>query len=159
MTAATSLPLDGRVPPEIVSSVFHSATVSDNLAILVAETSGGAARVSWGNQGAVTLLGYAIEDLRKVSVQQLFPTLRGGELGLLLRSERSTQMTVPVRTASGEARAAPVKLDYVSIAGARIDSVDALVVRDGLETSLLGMSYLGRLSRFEATPEGLILRP
>ena len=67
--------------------------------------------------------------------------------------------TVPVRTASGEARAAPVKLDYVSIAGARIESVDALVVRDGLETSLLGMSYLGRLSRFEATPEGLILRP
>jgi diguanylate cyclase (GGDEF)-like protein/PAS domain S-box-containing protein len=102
VTAATSMPLTGRVPPEIVSSVFHSATVSDNLAILVAETSGGTTRVSWGNQGAVALLGYAIEDLRKVSVQQLFPTLRGGELGLLLRSERSTQITVPVRSASGE---------------------------------------------------------
>ncbi len=102
MTAATSLQLDGRVPPEIVSSVFHSATVSEHLAILVAETSGGSPRLSWGNQGAVSLLGYAIEDLRKVSVQQLFPTLRGGELGLLLRRERSTQMTVPVRSASGE---------------------------------------------------------
>lgn len=67
--------------------------------------------------------------------------------------------TVPVRTASGEARAAPVKLDYISIAGARVESVDALVVREGLPSSLLGMSYLGRLSRFEATPDGLILRP
>jgi diguanylate cyclase (GGDEF)-like protein/PAS domain S-box-containing protein len=101
VTAATSAPLDGLVPPEIVSSVFHSATVSDNLAILVAETSGGSPRLSWGNQGAVTLLGYAIEDLRRLSVQQLFPTLRGGELGLLLRRERSSQMTVPVRSASG----------------------------------------------------------
>ena len=67
--------------------------------------------------------------------------------------------TLPVRTASGEAKAAPVKLDYVSISGARIENVDALVVRDGLPASLLGMSYLGRLSSFEATPEGLILRP
>jgi diguanylate cyclase (GGDEF)-like protein/PAS domain S-box-containing protein len=90
------------VPPEIVASVFHSATVSENLAILVAEVSGGSTRVSWGNQGAVSLLGYALEDLRSVSVQQLFPTLRGGELALLLRRERSTHMTVPVRSASGE---------------------------------------------------------
>ena len=35
----------------------------------------------------------------------------------------------------------------------------AMVVRQGLSTSLLGMSYLGRLSRFEATPEALILHP
>jgi diguanylate cyclase (GGDEF)-like protein/PAS domain S-box-containing protein len=101
VTAAISTPLGSCVPPEIVSSVFHSATVSDHLAILVAENSGGEPRVSWGNQGAVALLGYAIEDLRRVSVQQLFPTLRGGELGLLLRSERSASMTVPVRSASG----------------------------------------------------------
>ena len=66
---------------------------------------------------------------------------------------------VSVRTASGEARAAAVKLDYVSVAGARVEDVEALVVRDGLSASLLGMSYLGRLSRFEATQSALILRP
>jgi aspartyl protease family protein len=66
---------------------------------------------------------------------------------------------VPVRTASGEARAAAVKLDYVSVAGARVENVEALVVREGLTASLLGMSYLGRLSRFEATQSALILRP
>jgi aspartyl protease family protein len=37
--------------------------------------------------------------------------------------------------------------------------VDAMVVAQGLPASLLGMSYLGRLSRLEATPQALILRP
>ena len=37
--------------------------------------------------------------------------------------------------------------------------VEALVVEQGLQYSLLGMSYLGRLSAFEATPSGLTLRP
>lgn len=64
-----------------------------------------------------------------------------------------------VRTASGEAHAAPVELDYVAVAGARVDKVQALVLDQGLPTSLLGMTYLGRLSRFEATPGSLILRP
>jgi aspartyl protease family protein len=65
----------------------------------------------------------------------------------------------PVVTANGTTKAAAVKLAYVSVAGARISDVEALVVRDGLETSLLGMSYLGRLSRIEATKTALILRP
>jgi aspartyl protease family protein len=52
-----------------------------------------------------------------------------------------------------------VHLASVSIAGARVRDVDALVIEKGLENSLLGMSYLGRLSRFEATPNSLILHP
>lgn len=64
-----------------------------------------------------------------------------------------------VETANGEARAARITLSSVSIAGARVDNVDAFVIDRGLETSLLGMSYLGRLSRFEATPTALILHP
>ena len=63
-----------------------------------------------------------------------------------------------VMTASGKARAAVVKLASVGIGGTHVDNVDALVIEKGLETSLLGMSYLGRLSRFEATPQALILR-
>lgn len=63
-----------------------------------------------------------------------------------------------VRTASGEARAAQVELGYVAVAGARVEKVRALVLDQGLPASLLGMTYLGRLSRFEATPGSLILR-
>ena len=65
----------------------------------------------------------------------------------------------PVMTANGKAMAAGVTLDRVAVAGARVDRVEAMVVREGLNASLLGMSYLGRLSRFEATPTALILRP
>lgn len=64
-----------------------------------------------------------------------------------------------VITADGRTRAASVKLASVAIAGAKVRDVDALVIEKGLENSLLGMSYLGRLSRFEATPDALILHP
>jgi aspartyl protease family protein len=63
----------------------------------------------------------------------------------------------PVFTASGPAKAAAVTLDHIDIAGARVDHVTALVIRGAMTTSLLGMSYLGRLSRLEATPEALVL--
>ena len=64
-----------------------------------------------------------------------------------------------VITASGPVRAAPVRLEAVAVAGARVAAVEALVVEQGLPHSLLGMSYLGRLSSFSATPVGLTLRP
>lgn len=64
-----------------------------------------------------------------------------------------------VQTAAGETRAARVRLRSVSVAGARVEDVEAVVVRAGLNDSLLGMSYLGRLSAFEATQSALILRP
>ena len=64
-----------------------------------------------------------------------------------------------VSTAAGMSKAAHVDLDYVSVAGARVDHVSALVLQSGLSTSLLGMTYLGRLSKFEATQNALILRP
>ena len=64
-----------------------------------------------------------------------------------------------VITAMGETRAASVKLASVAVAGAQVRDVDALVVEKGLDTSLLGMSYLGRLSSFQATPRALVLNP
>ncbi|MDO9608361.1 MAG: TIGR02281 family clan AA aspartic protease [Brevundimonas sp.] len=67
--------------------------------------------------------------------------------------------TGKVQTASGVVRAAPVDLKTISVAGVRVDYVEALVVEDGLTYSLVGRSYLGRLSAFEATPNGLTLRP
>jgi aspartyl protease family protein len=64
-----------------------------------------------------------------------------------------------VTTAGGSARAAAVTLASVSVNGARLDHVQALVVSDGLDVSLLGMSYLGRLTRFEATRDTLRFEP
>ena len=64
-----------------------------------------------------------------------------------------------VITANGPTQAAPVILSTVGVGQSTVHNVDALVLKDGLSTSLLGMSYLGRLSRFEATPSSLILHP
>lgn len=77
-------------------------------------------------------------------------------LGFMLES---ADFTHPVLTANGEGRAARIELTHVAVGGARVERVQALVVERGLTNSLLGMSYLGRLSRFEATPHGLTLRP
>ena len=62
-----------------------------------------------------------------------------------------------VHTAAGETRAARVRLRTVSVEGVEVTGVEALVVERGLRTSLLGMSYLGRLSKMEATPDRLTL--
>lgn len=63
----------------------------------------------------------------------------------------------PVATAAGRTRAAPVTLARLSVGAVEVRDVPALVVRDGLERSLLGMSYLGRLKRFSADVDGLTL--
>ncbi len=64
-----------------------------------------------------------------------------------------------VVTATGQTRAAAVRLASVTVAGARLENVDALVIEKGLDTSLLGMTYLGRLASFQATRQSLILQP
>lgn len=89
------------------------------------------------------------------SVVSLTPA-DAARLGLRLSP---ADFTGTVITASGPVRAAPVQLSTVAVAGARVDQVEALVVEQGLPHSLLGMSYLGRLSSFSATPAGLTLRP
>ncbi len=64
-----------------------------------------------------------------------------------------------VTTVGGSARASAVTLASISINGARLENVQAMVVSDGLDVSLLGMSYLGRLTRFEATRDTLRFEP
>ncbi len=101
MSITASVPDDDLVAPEIVASIFYSASVSDVIAILVAETVGTTQRLTWGNAGALHLLGYGLDDLQSLPVTHLFPSLQGGELKLLLRRERGSRMTLPIRMASG----------------------------------------------------------
>lgn len=71
----------------------------------------------------------------------------------------------PVYTAEGETYAAPVMLSRLIVAGAELREVKALVLQDDSgkggppRSSLLGMSYLGRLSRMTATRDSLLLEP
>ena len=64
-----------------------------------------------------------------------------------------------VATASGEARAARITLGSVAVDGAEVRNVDALVLDRDTDASLLGMSYLSRLSGFDADRKTLRLHP
>ena len=68
------------------------------------------------------------------------------------------EFNTPVQTANGTTMTAKTILDDVSVGGIEIRDVNALVVRHGLlNHSLLGMSYLGALSKFEIKGDQLVL--
>lgn len=65
---------------------------------------------------------------------------------------------VVVQTANGQAKAHRVKLDAVRLGSITIEDVDGLVMEEGvLQSNLLGMSFLRRLSRYEVRDGALLL--
>lgn len=63
-----------------------------------------------------------------------------------------------VSTANGTTRGAPVTLDSVAIGPIDLRYVDAMVVEGDMQGSLLGMSFLNRLSGYQVTGDRLVLR-
>jgi aspartyl protease family protein len=75
--------------------------------------------------------------------------------GMYIRDRDYTQR---VSTANGAARVAPVILDRVSVGTITVRNVPAAVSEPGmLATSLLGMSFLGRLQRVDMRSGVLVL--
>ena len=71
---------------------------------------------------------------------------------------RRLEFTVPVDTANGRTMAANVMLRDVRIGGVRVNNVRGLFIAEGLQISLLGMTFLGELQKVEVMPNQLILR-
>ncbi len=148
--------LTHREPREAEAAVAMPA-----VATAPAPASGGAAQIARSPDGHY----WAQADVEGRAVRMLVDT--GASVVALTREDalrlglrlKPADFTQTVETASGPVMAARVELDHVSVAGARVEDVRALVVEEGLPHSLLGMSYLGRLSAFEARPNGLTLRP
>lgn len=63
-----------------------------------------------------------------------------------------------IRTAGGEVKGAAVTLGHIKIGNVRVENVEAMVLRDGLEQSLLGMTFLGQLYSYEFKGDNLIIR-
>ena len=63
------------------------------------------------------------------------------------------------RTANGLVKAAAVRLRRVVVGSTSVTDVRASVSQGDLAVSLLGMSFLSRLSGFEVTKGTLVLRP
>lgn len=67
---------------------------------------------------------------------------------------------LPVMTASGSTRVAPVRLGEVRVGSIVMPEVRAAVAKPGdLDHSLLGMSFLDRLSGYQVSRDRLILNP
>lgn len=76
-------------------------------------------------------------------------------LGLTPDRER---FTAKISTANGIVFAAPVVLDTVSVGEVSVRNVPAVIMPDnGLPVSLLGMSFLSRLARYEVRGSQLML--
>ena len=154
LNQANGLPALRRAEPA-------TTTAAAALSAPAPETPGTAASVSKASDGHFWAEG-------QVNGQRVRFLVDTGATAVALTAEDATRLGfdphrlaygLSVTTANGQARAAQIKLASVSVAGARVADVDALVIEKGLPSSLLGMTYLGRLSRFEATPTALILRP
>ena len=63
-----------------------------------------------------------------------------------------------VRTAGGMTTGAYVVLEHVRIGRVEMENVSAMVLKEGLEQSLLGMSFLGELYSYEFKGDTLIIR-
>ena len=72
---------------------------------------------------------------------------------------RDGDFTHRVSTANGLARVAPVTIDRISIGNITVRDVAGAVMEEGkLGTSLLGMSFLGRLQRVDMRSGTLVLQ-
>lgn len=62
-----------------------------------------------------------------------------------------------VRTAAGRVKAATTTIDEITIDGVTVKNVSAVIIEEGLEHSLLGMSFLNRLERWDVTPTAIVI--
>lgn len=73
-------------------------------------------------------------------------------------SLKSSDFRHSVNTANGEARAAAVMLDRVEIGRIHVENIEAVVLEDkALSGTLIGMSFLNRLGKFEVEDGSLLL--
>lgn len=63
-----------------------------------------------------------------------------------------------VGTAGGDVMGASVLLERIRIGQVEVENVEAMVLREGLRQSLLGMTFLGELDSYEFRRRNLILR-
>ena len=71
---------------------------------------------------------------------------------------RDSDFTHRANTANGVAKVAPIVIDRLSIGNVEVRNVQAAVMEEGkLDTTLLGMTFLGKLSKFQMQSGKLVL--
>ena len=125
------------------------------------EVAGGAVSIRVNKSGHFVV--EAVVD--GVSVRFLVDTgasdviLSPGDAARLGLDVKTQAFTRPYRTANGLVFGAPVRLGLLSIGPITMTGVRASVNGAPMKRSLLGMSFLGRLSGYDVSRETMILRP
>jgi len=139
-----------RAPEVIDAAVERPASLSGRVARLSADASGHFRTDTRMNGRSVPVL--VDTGATYVSVNET--TARRLGVAPQLDDYRYT-----VQTANGETTAALVTVARMQLGPIELRDVDTLVTRDGtLPVALLGMSFLGRLSKFEIADERLTLK-
>jgi aspartyl protease family protein len=122
---------------------------------------GGTVEIARGNRGEFQI----VAEINGARISTVYDT---GASAVVLTQEAAKaaglpldflNFSVPVETANGRTRAAPVTLDRIRVGGIEERQVPALIAQPGqLRMSLLGMSFLDRLKSSEVRGDRLVLR-
>lgn len=144
---------DNRAPSEI--PVVASAVISppkagfDNAAIIDREPDG-----HYWTRADVD--GTAVKFMVDTGASTVAITFRDAQrIGL---KPEDLDFKWEIRTAGGVVHGAAVTLEKISIGQVEVDNVEAMVLREGLDQSLLGMTFLGELYSYEFRKSQLVIR-
>jgi aspartyl protease family protein len=149
----TGYKLTGITPPNADSAVAsRGQTRSGGDTASGARTSGAHAELKVGANGH--FLSEADVNGRRINVMvdtgASIVALTYEDARAIGVAPRPSEFTHQVSTANGTARVAPVLLDRVQIGNVMVRGVQAAVIEEGkLQTTLLGNSFLSKLSRYE----------
>jgi aspartyl protease family protein len=89
-----------------------------------------------------------------------FVTLTTDDAARIGVDTKALRFTMPIRTANGMIKAAPIVVEKLSVGSIERRSVPALVApSDSLDQSLLGMSFLNTLDGYAISGDRLVLTP
>jgi len=122
---------------------------------------GGTVEIARGNRGEFQI----VTEINGARISTVYDT-GASAVVLTLEAAKAAGLpldflnySVPVETANGRTRAAPVTLDRIRVGGIEERQVSALIAQPGqLRMSLLGMSFLNRLKSSEVRGDRLVLR-
>jgi aspartyl protease family protein len=144
-----TLKIEGKERVLLQSQHYSAAgPASRESAILAADTRG-----HFITEGAVNGVGMRFLIDTGATLIAL-PASEARRLGIDYRAGRRGM----AQTANGPAPAYTVKLDTVKVGAIELNAVDAMVIEQGLETPLLGMSFLNRVEMRRDGPTMTLIR-
>ena len=153
--------LQAGVTPAALAAAQDAASNTDRPSrSLAAKTSGSASELRMSRDGHyhadAEFNGRSVEVLVDTGATMVAMTYEDAErAGIYVKD---SDYTMRVSTANGTGRVAPVIIDRISIGEITVRNVKGAVVEPGkLQKTLLGMSFLGRLTRAEMRSGVLLL--